>query len=345
MKKHLLHYIKNAACIACMVLLSYGSWRMAMLYNAEWDFSYYMPKGFMAIGIGVAAGLLIVEYVSAKRIPKVWMITLTVVLGFSAIMGIAVPLGHSLVFEYLPVGLYNAFLYFIMSVQSIFGLWLVVVVANIIKSGKKTGPAEVGSEDGEADPEGEGSAAADSPGKDSLKKDKTIWALIAVCAVTAVLIAGLSSLDGNGGKTQIDSFVRDNEDTLRSEIAEEIVKGGEIDSLKTIKGIPGYNYGEFIGIYEGDKKKHEVFFICSDSQMFSKSIEEGFYYSSENVPAAIYDSDEYMDADVKTEINSAGGRTNIDTFISDGDDFIKTHTYRICENFFHYKIEARGEYL
>lgn len=79
--------------------------------------------------------------------------------------------------------------------------------------------------------------------------------------------------------------------------------------------------------------------------MFSKSIEEGFYYSSENVPAAIYDSDEYMDADVKTEINSAGGRTNIDTFISDGDDYIKTHTYRICDNFFHYKIEARGDYL
>ena len=146
MKIHTFHYLKNAACVACMVLLGYGSWRMASLSNQEWDFSYYMPKGFMAIGIGVAAGLLIVEYVSAKRIPKVWMITLTVVLGFFAIMGIAVPLGHSLVFAYLPVGLYNAFLYFIMSVQSIFGLWLVVVAANIIKSGKKSGPAETDSE-------------------------------------------------------------------------------------------------------------------------------------------------------------------------------------------------------
>ena len=142
-KRHIKHYIKNAACIACMIFLAYESWNMRRLLNMEVETGYFIVYGLVEIGFGITAGLLFLEYFSGKNVPKAWMITLTAVLGFSTIMSMAYGSGaFSVFFDYpIPPSLFNALFWFIMAVRVIFGIWLVIFIVNIVgrsKASKET---------------------------------------------------------------------------------------------------------------------------------------------------------------------------------------------------------------
>lgn len=136
-KKHILHYIKNIACIICMIFFVYeANWAQRM-FNAEMESGYLVLSLLLRIGFGVAAGLLFVEFISWKKISKVWMVTLTIVLGFFTILGMSFGLPFYATIATAVDSVYPALSivshYFLIAVPYVFGIWLVVLFANIIK--------------------------------------------------------------------------------------------------------------------------------------------------------------------------------------------------------------------
>ena len=136
-KKHILHYIKNIACIICMIFFAYEDNWAKKMFNAEMESGYLVMSFLLRIGFGVAAGLLFVEFVSWKKISNVWMVTLTIVLGFFTMLGMSFgsPLSSTISTTvnsvHPPLGIALDYFYFV--VPYVFGIWLVVLFANIIK--------------------------------------------------------------------------------------------------------------------------------------------------------------------------------------------------------------------
>lgn len=137
MKKNFVHYAKNTICIFALMIVVYG-----IIYNYYRNYGEILLERwsplvlmFLYILAGIIIGMLLIEFFSKEKIPKAWIISISVclvVFSLSAKLYYSFVRPLSLITWYIPHGI-CVIMEFAHIAQIVLGIWIVILIKNIMK--------------------------------------------------------------------------------------------------------------------------------------------------------------------------------------------------------------------